>query len=177
MVRFQELIFSLQAVQWVCGKEAEIGISYGSGLSHYKDDLENEGHIVHESISLEDLSEVDCLIDEFWNGHDARDNSLIEEFLISGGGLIMGGHSWYWSYSNSDLSNNFPGNKIAKTTGLFVSNAIGGNVIDLSSIPHPLNSPKLAIEALQKDILEIQELSEEESMIADSLITLCRDVI
>ena len=36
----QELMFSLQAVQWVCGKEAEIGISYGSGLSHYKDDLE-----------------------------------------------------------------------------------------------------------------------------------------
>ena len=173
----QELMFSLQAVQWVCGKEAEIGISYGSGLSHYKDDLENEGHNVHESISLEDLSEIDCLIDEFWNGHDTRDNSLIEEFLISGGGLIMGGHSWYWSYFNSDLSNNFPGNKIAKTTGLFVSNTIGGNEIDLSSIPHPLNSPKLAIEALQRDIHEIQELSEEESKIADSTISLCTDVI
>ena len=173
----QELTFSLQAVQWVCGKEAEIGISYGSGLSHYKEDLENDGHNVQESISLDDLSEVDCLIDEFWNGHDARDNSLIEDFLVSGGGLIMGGHSWYWSYSNSDLSNSFPGNKIAKTTGLFVSNTIGGNIIDMSSIPHSLNSPKLAINALTNHILDIQELTEEESKIADSTISLCTDVI
>ena len=173
----QELTFSLQAVEWVCGKEANIGISYGSGLSHYKEDLENEGHNVQSSLSLEDLSEVDCLIDEFWNGHDARDNLLIEEFLISGGGLIMGGHSWYWSYSNDDLSNNYPGNKIAQTTGLFVSNSIGGNQIDMSNIPHPLNSPKIAIQALHDDILNIQELTDIESKIADSTISLCTDVI
>ena len=47
----------------------------------------------------------------------------------------MGGHSWYWSYSNSDVPHNYPGNKISKTTGLLVSNSWGYNDInfDISS--------------------------------------------
>ena len=33
-----------------------------------------------------------------------------------GGGMVMGGHAWYWSYSNSDVAHNYPGNKIVGTT-------------------------------------------------------------
>ena len=73
---------------------------------------------------------MDCLIDEFWNGHDDEDNSAIEQFLLDGGGLIMGGHAWYWSYSNSDVPHNYPGNKISQTTGLMVSSNWGYNDID-----------------------------------------------
>ena len=32
------------------------------------------------------------------------------------GGLVLGGHAWYWAYSNTDASHNYPGNKIAPTT-------------------------------------------------------------
>ena len=42
---------------------------------------ESEGHTVHLSVSPDNLSGIDCLLDEFWNGHDDDDNSAIVSFL------------------------------------------------------------------------------------------------
>ena len=117
----EETEFSLRAVEWVCGENADVGLAYGAGFDDFEDELQAEGHTVHLSVTPVDLSEIDCLLDEFWNGHDDQDNQNLIDFMLEGGGLVMGGHAWYWSYSNSDVAHNYPGNKIAKTTGLFLS--------------------------------------------------------
>jgi len=173
----KETSFSLRAVEWVCGENSEVGLAYGAGYDGFEDELEDEGHTVHPSVTPDDLSGIDCLLDEFWNGHDDADNQNLIDFMLSGGGLIMGGHAWYWSYSNSDVSHNYPGNKIAKTTGLFVSNAWGYNNVDFRVTPHELTRPKAAIEAIRADRVDNQPLSAEDAAFAGNSLSICTGVV
>ncbi|MEC7721070.1 MAG: M60 family metallopeptidase [Candidatus Thermoplasmatota archaeon] len=172
-----ETEFSLRAVEWVCGENADVGLAYGAGFDNFEDELQAEGHTVHLSVTPADLSGLDCLLDEFWNGHDNQDNQNLIDFVLEGGGLIMGGHAWYWSYSNSDVAHNYPGNKIAKTTGLFVSQAWGYNEVDLSEMPHELTRPHAAIQAIRGDRLDNQSLSAAEATIADATLSVCTGVV
>jgi len=173
----KETAFSLQAVEWVCGENADVGLAYGAGYDDFEDELQGEGHTVHLSVTPDDLSGIDCLLDEFWNGHDDADNQNLVDFMLAGGGLIMGGHAWYWSYSNSDVSHNYPGNKIAKTTGLFVSPAWGSNNVDFRVVPHELTRPQAAIEAIRADRIDNQTLSVDDAAIADATLSICTGVV
>ena len=173
----KETEFSLRAVEWVCGKNADVGLAYGAGYDDFEDELQGDGHTVHLSVTPADLSGIDCLLDEFWNGHDDQDNLNLIDFMLDGGGLIMGGHAWYWSYSNSDVSHNYPGNKIAKTTGLFVSHAWGYNTVDFRVVPHELTRPQAAIEAIRADRIENQTISVEDAAIADATLSSCTGVV
>ncbi|MFL2499132.1 MAG: M60 family metallopeptidase, partial [Candidatus Thalassarchaeum sp.] len=167
----------LRAVEWVCGENADVGLAYGAGFDDFEDELQAEGHTVHLSVTPADLSGIDCLLDEFWNGHDDQDNQNLIDFMLDGGGLIMGGHAWYWSYSNSDVAHNYPGNKIAKTTGLFISHAWGYNDVDLSDMPHELTRPHAAIEAIRADRIDNQTLSTNDAAIADATLSVCTGVV
>ena len=173
----KETEFSLRAVEWVCGQNADVGLAYGAGYDDFEDELQGEGHTVHLSVTPADLSGIDCLLDEFWNGHDDQDNQNLIDFMLEGGGLIMGGHAWYWSYSNSDVSHNYPGNKIAKTTGLFVSHAWGYNTVDFRVVPHELTRPHAAIEAIRADRIDNQTLTVEDAAIADATLSSCTGVV
>ena len=173
----QETIFSLRAVNWVCGENADVGIAYGTGFESFQDELENDGHNVVLDVTPEDLSQIDCLLDEFWNGHSHSDNDNITKFLLEGGGLIMGGHAWYWSYSNTDLAHNYPGNKIAQITGLFISNAWGYNSVDLSKTPHEFSRPYAAIEAIMNNRLNSVNVSDNEAIIIDNTLSICTGVV
>ena len=173
----KETEFSLRAVEWVCGENADVGLAYGAGYDDFEDELQGEGHTVHLSVTPDNLSGIDCLLDEFWNGHDDADNQNLIDFMLAGGGLIMGGHAWYWSYSNSDVSHNYPGNKIAKTTGLFVSHAWGYNNIDFRVVPHELTRPQAAIDAIRADRIDNQTLSSDDAAIADATLSICTGVV
>ena len=173
----EETEFSLRAVEWACGANADVGLAYGAGFDDFKDELQEEGHTVHLSVTPGDLSGLDCLLDEFWNGHDDQDNQNLVDFMLDGGGLIMGGHAWYWSYSNTDLAHNYPGNKIAKTSGLFVSDAWGYNNVDLSDMPHELSTPNEAIKAIRGDRIDNLTLSMEDATVVDETLSVCTGVV
>lgn len=168
--------FTLRAVDWACGPSASIGLAYGAGFDDWEDDLRAAGHDVHLSVTPADLSGINCLVDEFWNGHDNDDNLAIEEFLLNGGGLIMGGHAWYWSYSNSDVPHNYPGNKISKVTGLLVSSSWGYNQINFE-LPDLLYTPHNAIEAVLQDRIDGIELSNADANIAYNSISDCTEIL
>ena len=87
---------------------------------------------------------------EFWNGYDEGDDEKIIQFLMNGGGLIMGGHSWYWSYSNEDPAHAFPGNRLSEWTGLLVSNQPTSDDVNFDWGHHPLMTPRNAIIALKR---------------------------
>lgn len=173
----EETEFSLRAVEWACGANADVGLAYGAGFDGFKDELQEEGHTVHLSVTPRDLSGLDCLLDEFWNGHDDQDNQNLVDFMLDGGGLIMGGHAWYWSYSNTDLAHNYPANKIAKTSGLFVSDAWGYNNVDLSDMPHELSTPNEAIKAIRGDRIDNRTLSMEDATVVDETLSACTGVV
>ena len=45
-----ETEFSLRAVEWVCGENADVGLAYGAGFDDFVDELQAEGHTVHLSL-------------------------------------------------------------------------------------------------------------------------------
>ena len=169
--------FSLRAVEWVCGENAEVGLAYGSGFDDFEDKLIEAGHNVHLSITPSDLTGLDCLLDEFWNGHDDSDNNALVDFMLSGGGLIMGGHAWYWSYSNSDVAHNYPGNKIAKDTGLFVSSDWGYNEVFFQNMPNEYSTISNAISGVLADRIDGVEMSSEDAAAAYSALSDCTWVV
>jgi hypothetical protein len=169
--------FTLRAVEWVCGENADVGLAYGAGFDNFEDELQAEGHTVHLSVTPDDLSGIDCLLDEFWNGHDDADNLALEEFILGGGGLIMGGHAWYWSYSNSDVAHNYPGNKIAKTTGLFVSTSWGYNDVNFQTMPDEYSTISYAVAAVLADRIDGVEMSAEDAATAYEALSDCTWVV
>ncbi len=115
---------SLNALDWVCdGNGKTVGLE--SSFNGWQNTLLSQGYAVVTSATTADLVNLDCFVTEFWNSYSDSENLAITAWLEDGGGLIMGGHAWYWSYSNSDAAHNYPGNKIAKSTGLFVSTSSG----------------------------------------------------
>ncbi|NCG00352.1 MAG: hypothetical protein GWP25_01000 [Euryarchaeota archaeon] len=143
-----EMTLSLNAMKWACAEGRVIGL--WNDFNHFEDELINAGFTVLTSVSPNQLSGLDCYVGEFWNGWSDAENRDVEEFLTSGHGLILGGHSWYWSYSNSDLAHSYSGNKIAPTTGLFVSSNSGSAQVTIDSTPpHRLLRTLPAVNALE----------------------------
>ena len=89
----------------------------------------------------------------------------------------MGGHAWYWSYSNSDVAHNYPAIRLQKPQGLFVSQAWGYNTVNLTEIPHSLTRPQSAIQAIYDDRINNQKLSIDDASIADSTLSICTGVV
>ena len=75
------------------------------------------------------------------------------------------------------MAHNYPANKIAKETGLFVSSAWGYNEVDMSQVPHELSRPRAAIEAIREDRIDGHALSNEDAAIADSTLSICTGVV
>ena len=143
-----EMTLSINAMKWACDGVGTIGL--WNDFNHFEDELVAEGFTVLTSVTPDQLAGLDCYVGEFWNGWSDAQNLKIETFLTSGHGLILGGHSWYWSYSNSDVAHNYPGNKIAPTTGLFVSSNSGSVQLTLgTTAPDRLLRTIPAITALQ----------------------------
>jgi len=176
-VDYQNHPFSLRAVNWVCGENAEVGLAYGAGFDDFEDKLKSAGHNVHLSITPSDLTGIDCLLDEFWNGHDDDDNDALIDFMTSGGGVIMGGHAWYWSYSNDDVAHNYPANKIAKSTGLFVSNDWGYNDVYFQNFPNQYSTLSNAVAGVLADRIEGISMAEEDAEAAYSALSACTPVV
>ena len=169
--------FSLRAVEWVCGENAEVGLAYGSGFDDFEDKLIDAGHNVHLSVTPSDLTGLDCLLDKFWNGHDDSDNNALVQFMLSGGGIIMGGHAWYWSYSNSDVAHNYPGNKIAKETGLFVSSDWGYNDVFFQNMPNEYSTISNAISGVFADRIDGVEMDSEDAAASYSALSDCTWIV
>ena len=128
---------SLNALDWVCDRSSDNAgqartVGLEASFGGWKDALLTEGYSVIELATPADLPNLDCFVTEFWNSYSDTENQQITQWLVEGGGLVMGGHAWYWSYSNSDVAHNYPGNKIAKQTGLFVSASSGSSTFSVN---------------------------------------------
>ncbi|XP_060541703.1 TRPM8 channel-associated factor 2-like [Pantherophis guttatus] len=63
---------------------------------------------------------------------DAYDDSQVAEilnFVKKGGGLLIGGQAWYWSYSNGkhNALHAYPGNKITGPAGIYFTGEVADN--------------------------------------------------
>ena len=82
--------------------------------------LEAEGYTVVVG-AADALDGVDVFVTTNYQEYSAANLANIHAFVEAGGGLISGGHAWWWGQSRDDEATNFPGNKLLRPTGILVT--------------------------------------------------------
>ena len=165
-----ETTLSLNAIQWACGgvnKVVGVQVDY----DHFEDELQAEGFTVISNAWPSDLTGMDCFMGEFWNSYSDAENAGLEAFMLSGGGVVLGGHSWYWSYSNDDVAHDYSGNKIIDATGLYVSSSTGSAASDLQgSPPSTFNQLRPALEGLEAYMVNNEPMNNNDQVTASKML-------
>ncbi|XP_060135202.1 TRPM8 channel-associated factor homolog [Zootoca vivipara] len=108
--------FFLNAINWVAaGKEGKVGVG-----DHLKElySMLNQAGIPCELTDLKPGLSVYCC-----TTYSDTEKERIHEFVSEGGGLLIGGQAWYWTYQNPTACaiTQYPGNKILKKFGIGIT--------------------------------------------------------
>ncbi|KAM4035794.1 TRPM8 channel-associated factor homolog isoform 2-T2 [Anomaloglossus baeobatrachus] len=105
--------FIINTISWLDkGRKGKIGVNKELGsLAHL---LQKEGLPCVVSDLVPGLSVYCC------TSYSDGEAEKIQEFVAEGGSLLIGGHSWYWSYSNPHAVSEYPGNKILNKLGIAI---------------------------------------------------------
>ncbi|XP_067325447.1 TRPM8 channel-associated factor homolog [Anolis sagrei] len=109
--------------------------------------LLSNGVKVHPGVSLGDSLGVYCL--DAYNGDQTED---LVRFVKRGGGLLIGGQAWHWSYQHGEenVLVEFPGNRVTSVAGVYFTANVGENGI----FPVPKEMPRVPL--ITKSGLDIQ---------------------
>ncbi|XP_066522118.1 TRPM8 channel-associated factor homolog isoform X2 [Hoplias malabaricus] len=107
--------FMINAIRWLDeGRKGIIGISPNLREAHSV--LSRSGLNCQFTGLREDLSVFVC------TSYSDAQSQEIQEFVAEGGGLLIGGHAWYWAQSNPNrnVMTDCPGNRILNKMGLCI---------------------------------------------------------
>ncbi|XP_066522152.1 TRPM8 channel-associated factor homolog [Hoplias malabaricus] len=107
--------FMINAIRWLDeGRKGIIGISPNLREAHSV--LSRSGLNCQVTGLRKDLSVFVC------NSYSDAQSQEIQEFVAEGGGLLIGGHAWYWAQSNPNrnVMTDCPGNRILNKMGLCI---------------------------------------------------------
>ncbi|KAM4688882.1 LOW QUALITY PROTEIN: TRPM8 channel-associated factor homolog [Discoglossus pictus] len=107
--------FLLNAISWLLmGKNGQIGVNMN--VENLFQLLQQERFNCKVTNLTPDLGVYCC------NSYSDHEANSLHEFVAEGGGLLIGGHAWYWSYGNSDLEvlASYPGNRILNKFGISI---------------------------------------------------------
>ncbi|XP_061494096.1 TRPM8 channel-associated factor homolog isoform X2 [Rhineura floridana] len=125
------------SVEWLKpSPTAQVGIH--RSLDELSELLLSNGVKVHPDASLGDSLGVYC-IDAY---DDTQANDLVQ-FVKRGGGLLIGGQAWHWSYQNGKekVLGEFPGNRVTSVSGVYFTANVGENGI----FPVPEKMPRVPL--------------------------------
>ncbi|XP_046718500.1 TRPM8 channel-associated factor homolog [Silurus meridionalis] len=122
--------FLINAIHWLDkGRKGVIGIVPQLKDAHRV--LSKSGLKCEFTGLRKDLSVFVC------TSYDDSKCNQIQEFVAEGGGLMIGGHAWYWAQSNPALNvmTNCPGNRILSKMGLCImGNTLEGDLYKVQQI-------------------------------------------
>ncbi|CAH2273158.1 Hypothetical predicted protein [Pelobates cultripes] len=107
--------FILNAISWLdMGKKGMIGVK--KNLDKFAKLLQKENITYKVADLIPGLSVYCC------NSYSDHEAQKIHEFVAEGGGLLIAGHAWYWSYgkSHQNVLSDYPGNKILNRFGISI---------------------------------------------------------
>nr|XP_008108482.1 PREDICTED: TRPM8 channel-associated factor homolog isoform X2 [Anolis carolinensis] len=142
--RFLPLIRN--ALEWLKpSSTAQVGVH--QSMAALSQVLLSNGVKVHPGVPLGDPLGVYCL--DAYNGDQAED---LVRFVKRGGGLLIGGQAWHWSYQHGEenVLMEFPGNWVTSVAGVYFTANMGENGI----FPVPTEMPRLPL--ITKSGLDIQ---------------------
>ncbi|XDV32623.1 hypothetical protein PO909_003389, partial [Leuciscus waleckii] len=124
--------FMINAIKWLDqGRKGVIGILPSLKAAHGV--LSNSGLDCQLTGFREDLSVYVC------TSYSDAQCAEIQEFVAEGGGLLIGGHAWYWAQTHCgcNVMTEYPGNHIINKMGLcLLGNTLGGGLYKALDIEH-----------------------------------------
>jgi hypothetical protein len=91
-----------------------------STQTELRDFLTANGFTVRAA-TVADLASINLFVVDAGRTRTEAEATRLREWVQSGGGLMVGGHAWYWGYSNDNAALNFPGNKVLGDLGITIS--------------------------------------------------------
>ncbi|XP_077065046.1 TRPM8 channel-associated factor homolog [Siphateles boraxobius] len=124
--------FMINAIKWLDeGRKGVIGILPSLKAAHMV--LSKSGLDCQLTGFREDLSVYVC------TSYSDAQCAEIQEFVAEGGGLLIGGHAWYWAQTHCgcNVMTEYPGNHILNKMGLsLLGNTLGGGLYKALDIEH-----------------------------------------
>ena len=104
-------------------------------------------------VDADNLQGVDVFVTTNYTEYTDEQLAAIEEFVANGGGLITGGHAWWWGRDRDDEVQNFPGNHTLRPFGIIVTGDTSNDgAYDLAGVPATeLHHAACALDALVED--------------------------
>lgn len=122
--------FLINAIRWLDeGRKGVIGIMPQLKDAHRV--LSKSGLNCQFTGFREDLSVFVC------TSYNDSQRHQIQEFVAEGGGLMIGGHAWYWAQTNPNrnVMTDYPGNRILNKMGLcLIGNTLKGDLYKVQQI-------------------------------------------
>ncbi|XP_055052030.2 TRPM8 channel-associated factor homolog [Misgurnus anguillicaudatus] len=114
--------FLINAINWLDeGRKGIVGII--PSLTEAQNILTKSGLNCQLTDLKKDLSVYVC------TSYSDAECEKIQEFVAEGGGLLIGGHAWYWAYENCNVMTEYPGNRILNKMGLSIlDNTVTGGL-------------------------------------------------
>ncbi|MFT4623425.1 MAG: hypothetical protein ACI8PZ_002081 [Myxococcota bacterium] len=103
------------AAHWALPDGGTVGIA--SGLPALEARLRDEGFSV-VSGAAPDADGLDAWVGNSSTEFDDADVFALQDRVWSGGAVILGGQAWWWSFSNADVPNRYPGNRVGNALGV-----------------------------------------------------------
>ncbi|XP_069059719.1 TRPM8 channel-associated factor homolog [Pleurodeles waltl] len=107
--------FLLNAISWLdAGRKGKVGMASSLKGLH---DILSQNNVASEYTDLTPNLSVYCCL-----AYSDREVQKIQEFVAEGGGLLIGGHAWWWASQNpgKDAVAQHPGNKILNAFGISI---------------------------------------------------------
>lgn len=162
--------FVLNALSWLSGKDRpRVGVE--SGLSTLQSWLEDEGYEV-SVVGVGELSSVDVFVATSYTERSDEEYEAVRTFVEGGGGLLQGGHAWWWAYENPDVALDYMGNKILNPMGITITEETVDAGTDLipATAPTELVHAGKALDAIEAHLAGSSPLDDDQQTLAAATV-------
>ena len=160
-------LLSANAPSWMAQAAREdVTVAHSGGFDDLMDHLAAEGYATTSS-AIPDLagSDVDVWVQSSSQDLSDDDVEALRGWVEAGGGLIVGGQAWYWSYSHENTPVNYPANKYLNPMGVTYSaetHVDGGHDELGDEPPGPLLHARHALQAFVDHVNDVAALTMDE---------------
>ena len=165
------------AVRWVGGDEGSIGLTGAFGV--LRDALLADGFDA-ATVQIDELDAIDVLVVESWNSYTDDQLAGITDFVEAGGGLLAGGHAWYWAYDGGDSATEYSGSRMLNDAGLTwtpCGHVTAGTDVLPDDPPSILLHARAALEAFIEHTEGLQDYTLADQLLGASSAGLALDVL